>query len=192
MLLIILFVHIIIIHITLSNVFILGLLSREETIAASEVIDINTSYPKDQCMIDFMKEEDTTTNSTTSSYDGISCINYIAGLCQIASQNKVWISVGGFPEKITTTSIATSLTTVDVAPIDMNLATTITSTNISATINTTSAINTSSTVANTHFLISPEGKIASPLYRKLHLFDAPIVNLFESKTTGKSRLIYIC
>lgn len=44
----------------------------------------------------------------------------------------------------------------------------------------------SASMSNTHFLISPHGKIASPLYRKIHLFDAPIVGLQESNTTGMS------
>lgn len=47
-------------------------------------------------------------------------------------------------------------------------------------------------ISNTHFLISPWGKIASPLYRKIHLFDAPLVGLQESKTTGKNLPLRVC
>jgi hypothetical protein len=40
-------------------------------------------------------------------------------------------------------------------------------------------------MSNTHFVISPEGKIVGRPYRKIHLFDAPLVGLQESRTTGK-------
>jgi extradiol dioxygenase family protein len=41
-------------------------------------------------------------------------------------------------------------------------------------------------MSNTHFLISPQGQVLeSSLYRKIHLFDAPLVGLQESRTTGR-------
>lgn len=50
----------------------------------------------------------------------------------------------------------------------------------------------SASISNTHFLISPKGRIASPLYRKIHLFDAPLVGLQESRTTGSVYLYFCC
>ena len=38
-------------------------------------------------------------------------------------------------------------------------------------------------VYNTHFLISPDGDVVSPSYRKIHLFDNPLTGLVESRTT---------
>lgn len=38
-------------------------------------------------------------------------------------------------------------------------------------------------MSNTHFIISPEGRISSDLYRKVHLFDSPLTGLHESKST---------
>ena len=39
-------------------------------------------------------------------------------------------------------------------------------------------------VYNTHLLITPAGNIAYPVYRKIHLFDCPMVGLYESKVTA--------
>jgi predicted amidohydrolase len=47
-------------------------------------------------------------------------------------------------------------------------------------------------MSNTHFVISPEGKIVGRPYRKIHLFDAPFVGLQESRTTGKFLLPLVC
>jgi predicted amidohydrolase/5'(3')-deoxyribonucleotidase len=42
---------------------------------------------------------------------------------------------------------------------------------------------------NTHFMINPRGEIdASSIYRKIHLFDCPLVGLQESRLTGLSLL----
>jgi deaminated glutathione amidase len=38
-------------------------------------------------------------------------------------------------------------------------------------------------VYNTHFIIDPEGSLIDPVYRKIHLFDSPLSELMESKTT---------
>lgn len=43
-------------------------------------------------------------------------------------------------------------------------------------------------MSNTHIVITPEGKLAAHPYRKIHLFDAPLVGLQESRTTGKPDL----
>ena len=147
--------------------------NREETLLASEEIDPSTSYPKDQCWIDFMgvdayssaahpsrrrrREGDADENE---SYDGIAYINYVAGLCEIAFKHSVWISVGGFPERVAAADQCGSSPPADAV------------------------------MANSHLLISSEGCIASPVYRKLHLFDAPLVNLFESKTAGNELLLH--
>ena len=153
--------------------------SREETIAASEIIDVDTCYPKDQCKINFLADiEDDSCDKITLDYDGFSPINYIAGLCQIAFQNNVWISVGGFPEKLVTSSPTSSFHKENVSITNTTATTDIRRIEVDETVNMASSI------ANTHFLISPQGCIASPLYRKIHLFDAPIVNLYESKSTG--------
>lgn len=147
--------------------------TREETLLASEEIDPSTSYPKDQCWIDFMgvdanssaahprrrrREGDTDENEP---YDGIAYINYVAGLCEIAFKHSVWISVGGFPERVAAADQGGSSPPADAV------------------------------MANSHLLISSEGRIASPVYRKLHLFDAPLVNLFESKTAGNEVLLLL-
>ena len=39
-------------------------------------------------------------------------------------------------------------------------------------------------VYNTHVMISPSGQICEPVYRKMHLFDCPLVGLRESATTA--------
>lgn len=39
-------------------------------------------------------------------------------------------------------------------------------------------------VYNTHVLIAPSGKLCEPVYRKIHLFDCPLVGLRESATTA--------
>ena len=68
---------------------------------------------------------------------------YVQALCDLAKRCAVWLSVGGFPERVP----------------DQNK------------------------VYNTHFIISPEGRVVQPVYRKIHLFDNPLTGLVESKTT---------
>ena len=41
-----------------------------------------------------------------------------------------------------------------------------------------------SKVFNTHLLITPAGNVVRPVYRKMHLFDCPLVGLCESKITA--------
>ena len=148
--------------------------TREETLLASEEIDPSTSYPKDQCYIDFMGVDAHSSSAAhprrwrkrgdtdeTEPYDGISHVNYVAGLCEIAFKHSVWISVGGFPERLAAAG-------QDGSPV---------------------AAAAAAVMANSHLLISSDGCIASPVYRKLHLFDAPLVNLFESKTAGNLLLL---
>lgn len=128
-----------------------------QTVAAAELIDPNTSFPQQRCTFPaeaFTGDLSVEEAQEELSYDGFSTIHYAAGLCEIAHRHKVWLSVGGFPEK-------------RLGSDDQNQGTT-----------------DAPSISNTHFLISPEGKIASPLYRKIHLFDAPLVGLQESKTTG--------
>ena len=36
---------------------------------------------------------------------------------------------------------------------------------------------------NTHLFIDPLGAVQNSQYRKIHLFDSPLTNLFESETT---------
>jgi 5'(3')-deoxyribonucleotidase len=46
---------------------------------------------------------------------------------------------------------------------------------------------------NTHFMINPRGEIdSSSIYRKIHLFDCPLVGLQESRLTGLSLLPRDC
>jgi predicted amidohydrolase len=40
-------------------------------------------------------------------------------------------------------------------------------------------------VYNTHVIINPSGEIVNPIYRKIHIFDCPLVGLCESNSTGK-------
>lgn len=125
-----------------------------QTIAAAEPIDPSTAFPTSKCSfsVSARVSEEISDDEVQreADYDGVSDIHYVAGLCEVAHRHKVWLSVGGFPEKRSEYSS-------DTGPC----------------------------ISNTHFLISPYGKIASPLYRKIHLFDAPLVGLEESKTTGK-------
>jgi predicted amidohydrolase len=77
--------------------------------------------------------------------DEVSNGGSIRRLCEIAVENKVWLSVGGFPERRTVDEVAC--------------------------------------MSNTHVVISPEGLVLSPAYRKIHLFDSPLAGLQESKHT---------
>ena len=129
-----------------------------QTVAAAETIDPDTSFPDQKCMfpVALSSEGPSAEDAHREAlYDGFSNIHFAAGLCEVAHLHKVWLSVGGFPEK-----------REDAGELNH-------------------ASGTNPSISNTHFLISPEGKIASPLYRKIHLFDAPLVNLQESKTTSK-------
>ena len=55
-----------------------------------------------------------------------------------------------------------------------------------------SSKSSSSRVYNTHILINTEGAVVYPVYRKIHLFNSPLANLFESKTTeaGSSLVVH--
>lgn len=70
---------------------------------------------------------------------------YITSLCKLSAKYSIWLSVGGFPEKIESDS---------------------------------------NKIFNTHLLISPAGNLVKPVYRKMHLFDCPLVGLCESKITA--------
>lgn len=131
--------------------------SSLQTVSAAELLDSSISFPAQRCVYPISLPSDSSCAERVAdeaSYDGFSSIHYAAGLCEVAHRHRVWLSVGGFPEK----------------RADL----------VDAWTDASSA-----SISNTHFLISPQGKIASPLYRKIHLFDAPLVGLQESKTTGE-------
>lgn len=46
-------------------------------------------------------------------------------------------------------------------------------------------------VYNTHVMISPSGNICEPVYRKMHLFDCPLVGLRESATTAPGDSVHV-
>ena len=88
---------------------------------------------------------------------------YASKLCELASTQNIWLSVGGFPEKIIEESAATQEDgSGDTSPEASNIR--------------------QAKVYNTHFLISPLGVITN-VYRKIHLFDSPMAGLMESKST---------
>ena len=64
----------------------------------------------------------------------------ISELCQVAAENKIWLSLGGFHQRL----------------------------------------EDDSRIANTHVLINENGDLVTT-YDKVHLFDAPLVGLEESK-----------
>lgn len=135
--------------------------STAETVAAAEPIITDSSYLSSMCEIDFTNVSD----AAHDSYTGTAYINCVAGLCRIAAEENVWVSVGGFPEKI---------------PLQRDLSD-----------DTSSCDSTDSYgMANAHFIIDNKGAIRSPIYRKMHLFDCPLANLYESKSTvGGSELV---
>jgi predicted amidohydrolase len=173
--------------------------SGAETISAAESIELDAAkqYPTARCLVDF-KQADPSVD-----YDGVGYINYVAGLCEIAHLFSVWISVGGFPERRTPPTHPTPPTpptppTSSTPPAPPTPPTPHTDGLASSEKNGNRPGNSESAgsagsaevtgipelICNTHFLISPEGKIASRLYRKMHLFDAPVVGMRESLTTG--------
>lgn len=89
---------------------------------------------------------------------------YALALTALASRLNVWLSVGGFPEKIDQI--------IDSGEIDEKQ---------------------SLKVYNTNFMISPAGLITA-IYRKIHLFDSPMAGLMESKNTaaGNSLVVADC
>jgi deaminated glutathione amidase len=86
---------------------------------------------------------------------------YALALCELASRLNVWLSVGGFPEKIDHV-------------------------NESGTVDKRQSLK----VYNTNFMISPVGLITS-VYRKIHLFDSPMAGLIESKNTAAGDALVI-
>ena len=92
---------------------------------------------------------------------------YITALCHIASKYSIWLSIGGFPEKCI-------LNNANEKNDDDN-----------------DKSNQILKVYNTHLLITPAGNIAKPVYRKMHLFDCPMVGLFESKTTEPGSIVSV-
>lgn len=132
----------------------------DQTLAAAEPVLRADAYPEARCALDFRTTSSSSSSSSSTSveseekpYDGWGDINCVAALCEIAHINRVWLSVGGFPER--------------------------------------RRIDGADRMSNSHFLISPEGKIVGEPYRKIHLFDAPLVGLQESRTTGK-KYAYRC
>jgi hypothetical protein len=116
-------------------------LNGDQTVAAAEPIIRTEAYPQVRCKYDWRA-------ALPKEYDGVSDINCVAALCEIAHLSHIWLSVGGFAESRTIDGVTR--------------------------------------MSNTHFLISPQGQVLdSSLYRKIHLFDAPLVGLQESRTTGK-------
>lgn len=103
---------------------------------------------------------------------------YIASVRNLALQHSVWLAVGGFPETVYNCS---GLYTTQANHQHIYSS-------VGQTSNGHKFSNESSSpprkVYNTHVLIDPAGNIASPIYRKMHLFDCPLVNLQESRTTG--------
>ena len=92
---------------------------------------------------------------------------YITAICALAHELSVWISIGGFPEKIISTKTDKPDTQKDgQEPLKPSLSPV-------------------EKVYNSHILITPSGKIAYPVYRKLHLFNCPLVGLYESDSTGE-------
>ena len=85
----------------------------------------------------------------------------------------MWLSVGGFPEKILNTTGAAKTANITGAADERTFSAT--------------------KVYNTHFIISPLGEI-SEKYRKIHLFDSPFSGLTESKSTeaGSSLAVAEC
>jgi predicted amidohydrolase len=90
---------------------------------------------------------------------------YAAALASLAGRLGVWLSVGGFPEKVAAPSAV---------PVTATTPSSATAANAGV----------SEKIGNLHFMISPEGTIVSPTYRKIHLFDSPLAGLTESKSTG--------
>lgn len=86
---------------------------------------------------------------------------YALALCALASRLNVWLSVGGFPEKIDHV-------------------------NESGTVDKKQSLK----VYNTNFMISPAGLVTS-VYRKIHLFDCPMAGLIESKNTAAGDALVI-
>ncbi len=85
--------------------------SANETLSAAEIIPPPNSapemlYPNLRCTLLFDSEDVSTANQDTTLRDesadnrnGVADVNYVAGLCELANIYKIWISVGGFPEK---------------------------------------------------------------------------------------------
>jgi predicted amidohydrolase len=88
---------------------------------------------------------------------------FITSLCQVVAENHIWLSVGGFPE------IVENDNDNDIDRIG--------GTNRRR-------------VYNTHIIINPSGTISYPVYRKMHLFDCPLVNLQESLITSITLFIH--
>lgn len=147
--------------------------NAEELLTAAENISLLKKHSDSRCKVDFLHLlENYNSESTCPSADNF---NYVDGLCHIASQFKVWLSVGGFPER--QTNSPTSEEPGDVLPVANTIIT-----NVDDHDNVRK-------IFNSHFLISPEGSIQSPIYHKIHLFDSPLAGLQESKTTSKNTIM---
>jgi hypothetical protein len=77
--------------------------TRLETLAAAEAVE-----NLEPCLLQniFDDNEDSgdsvvASSTSTGGDSSIGCINYVNGLRAIAARHKLWLSVGGFPEKTT-------------------------------------------------------------------------------------------
>ena len=86
---------------------------------------------------------------------------YVQTLCALASRLDIWLSVGGFPERMDQI--------IESGEVDKHQST---------------------KVYNTNFMISPAGLITA-IYRKIHLFDSPMAGLMESKSTAAGDALVI-
>ena len=100
----------------------------------------------------FMGHDSAETLANAEAIDG----PYLSALALLANDNKVWISVGGFP---LITQIAGGVGGGGESEEGCHRK-----------------------VSNLHVVIDPEGKIRAE-YKKIHLFDSPLAQLFESKNT---------
>lgn len=98
----------------------------------------------------------TALETALASEDLHSSEGYLHRLCQIAKEKRVWLSVGGFPEKSDIPSMASTSEGAIVPKY-----------------------------YNSHVLIDREGQIRTPVYRKIHLFDCPMGGLYESKFVAR-------
>lgn len=99
----------------------------------------------------FMGESSTATSLAS---EDVASGPSVAALCAVAKDKRIWISLGGFPER---SSIASEVLGEDNQLLNK--------------------------FYNSHILINRDGQVVAPIYRKVHLFDCPLVGLQESKLT---------
>lgn len=131
------------------------------TLATLTAIEANSDSELSSSSIDSSGSSKDTKNLTSSCpVDTLAASETLEGpyatfLCSLAKKLGVWLSVGGFPEQVSSINKCEQVESEG---------------------NSSPNTETTNKVYNTHFIISPSGSIVDR-YRKIHLFDSPLAGL---------------